>query len=425
MRLCIVASGDFYSNYGGGQVYVHNIVDEFIRQQEQLHLELTLISFSSNFNTTATRKNYHGISLFEISPNGAIADLLRQIAPDVVHTNGEKALMAHLCKELNIPCIVTAHHGGLVCPAGTLLNCHDNICLEAAYYTKCLPCYLRNIRSGEHWYPWVKHLSHKRYLRIGRRLQKLPFFPFITPIGEAAVSIEDKISTWNRLKEDTTLFIAPSQAMADALMRNGADKSKVVVSPHGVSIPESCSNVPSPKNIATQFYYVGRICHVKGIHILLEAFDRLGNIPAELHLIGGAGNKGEQRYMSRLQKKYHDNCRIIWHGKVAAEEVSNITKDFDCLIHPAIYVEVFGLNIAEALAQGKHVISTRCGGAEMQIEESDKPWLIEPNNIDALQQAMLWYVQQGRVVEEKYHLISIEEHIHNLYHIYTSCIQPK
>ena len=32
MKLFQIASGDFFSTYGGGQVYVKNIVDEMIRQ---------------------------------------------------------------------------------------------------------------------------------------------------------------------------------------------------------------------------------------------------------------------------------------------------------------------------------------------------------------------------------------------------------
>ena len=38
MKLLQIASGDFFSTYGGGQVYVKNIVDEMIRQ----NLDLTV-----------------------------------------------------------------------------------------------------------------------------------------------------------------------------------------------------------------------------------------------------------------------------------------------------------------------------------------------------------------------------------------------
>lgn len=47
-------------------------------------------------------------------------------------------------------------------------------------------------------------------------------------------------------------------------------------------------------------------------------------------------------------------------------------------------MEIFGLNIAESLAMNKPVLATRCGGAEMQIEEGVNGWLVEPNNVEEL-----------------------------------------
>ena len=46
MRILQVASGNFFSTYGGGQVYVKNIVDEMIRQ----HCSLVVFSFLNNLS---------------------------------------------------------------------------------------------------------------------------------------------------------------------------------------------------------------------------------------------------------------------------------------------------------------------------------------------------------------------------------------
>lgn len=43
MKILQIASGDFFSTYGGGQIYVKNIVDEWIRRQQNV----TVISFVS------------------------------------------------------------------------------------------------------------------------------------------------------------------------------------------------------------------------------------------------------------------------------------------------------------------------------------------------------------------------------------------
>ena len=44
MKILQIAAGDFFSTYGGGQVYVRNIVDEMIRR----HTDVSVISFVSH-----------------------------------------------------------------------------------------------------------------------------------------------------------------------------------------------------------------------------------------------------------------------------------------------------------------------------------------------------------------------------------------
>ncbi len=121
---------------------------------------------------------------------------------------------------------------------------------------------------------------------------------------------------------------------------------------------------------------------------MLEAFHRL-NGSAELHVIGGAGNNPENRYMNVLIKRYKADTRIIWHGKIDHSRVNDLITQFDIMIHPSIYLEVFGLNIAESLVMGKPVIATRCGGAEMQVKDGVNGLLVKPNDIQALKHEMM------------------------------------
>lgn len=420
MKLVIVASGDFFSSYGGGQVYVKNLVDELIRQQNEADITLSIISFAPSFPIDAQQKEYQDVPLYEMHPDGNILQLLKTISPDIVHAHGEKAKLAKACHELGIKCVITAHHGGILCPAGTLLNYKDEICHTAAFFEKCLPCYLRTIRSGRYWYPLVKHIPYQRYLKIGERLKRLPFIPFITPIGQAAQSIKGKLDAWSTIKENVDLIVAPSNAIADNMRLNGLSESKVQVVPHGIPIPQRKQSFPSTDG-HIRFYYVGRINYVKGIHVLLEAFSSISNSTIELHLIGGTGNKAEQRYMSKLQIKYRKDARIIWHGKIPFEQLPDLIKDYHCMIHPAIYLEVFGLNISEALAQGKYVIATQCGGAEMQIRGSDMGILIEPNNVKMMHQAIVAYMNHPQATN--IYIRNMTQNVNDLINIYNPIVK--
>lgn len=384
MKILQIAAGDFFSTYGGGQVYVRNIVDEMIRQ----HTDVSVVSFVSH-HTGVERKDYNGIALYEVGTDrsGEVEKLIAELRPSVIHAHSHKAQACSAGHRLGIPVVVTAHHGGIVCPAGTLLDCADNICRQQVSVRNCTRCCLRNIRTGVHWYPLMRLLPERTYVKLGDFLKTKPFIPFITPIGGVARSITNKRIEWQTIADLCTLMIAPSYVMGEAMTRRGLSREKLKVVPHGIPMPAHVAPMP-PADDTLKFFYVGRICYVKGVHVLLEAFAGLEEKTVELHLIGGAGNKGEKRYMQRLMKRYASDRRIVWHGKVAPTAVYETIKDFHISSSSSAYLESFGLNIAESLAMGKPVLATRCGGAEMQIEDGVNGWLVPTNDVAALRRKM-------------------------------------
>lgn len=418
MLILQVASGDFFSTYGGGQIYVKNIVDEMIRQG----YSLTVISFVVR-NTAIEKKQYKSIDLYEVGNCGLnqLQDLIKQIHPEVIHAHSHKAQMVTIGNNLHIPVVVTAHHGGILCPAGTLLTNNDEICRTTLSHAHCLACVLRNIRSGRYWYPFMRMLPQILYRKLGDGLAKLPFVPFVSSIGGVARSIARKQEEWRTILDGCTRMIAPSRAIADAMLRNGLDPQKVTILPHGIPLPASVPEFPPIMNGKIKFFYVGRICYVKGLHILLQAFSQLENPNAELHLIGGSGNKTEKRYEEALKKRFAFDQRIIWHGKVAPDKVFDVVSQFHVAVSVPIYMEIFGLNIAEALAMERPVLATRCGGAEMQIEDGVNGWLVDPNNVHSLAKK-LQEISIGFTIPDfdpsTQRVISIHQHCKALMHIY-------
>ena len=443
MKLLQIASGDFFSTYGGGQVYVKNLVDELIRQGA----DVVVFSFVDK-DIVIAQHTYNSIPLYEIGLHAQDSDierLLHSISPDIIHAHSRKERFSSLGHHLNIPVIITAHHGGILCPAGTLMNAEDRICQTTLSHRNCLKCCLANIRTGRAWYPLMRLLPEHVYRNCGSILGKLPFLPFITPIGSVANAIQGKIEEWRTICCNATTVIAPSHAIAEAMTRNGMEPEKVRVIPHGIPGGGSVKSLTLSENENTKhersaslntkqeqseqpirFFFLGRICRVKGLHVLLEAFnDERFSYNAELHIIGGTGNKGEQRYMKALQCKYR-NPNIVWHGKVPSDKVLETICDFDIMVHPTMCLEIFGLNISESLLMHKPVLATRCGGAEMQIRDGENGWLVEPNNAIALREKMHQIVQEGINLDMNTissGVISIEEHVKELITLYeeTSC----
>ena len=112
-----------------------------------------------------------------------------------------------------------------------------------------------------------------------------------------------------------------------------------------------------------------------------------------------------------MQRKTKNDKRIHWQGGIPSNQVFDTIATMDVMIHPTICLEIFGLNIAETLALGIPVIATRCGGAEMQIEDGGNGLLVEPNNATALAQAIQAVVdsKQKFNVNPK-RVVSIKEH---------------
>lgn len=419
MKILHIASGNFFSTYGGGQVYVKNVVDCMIEQGE----DVSIIS-SVDGTQRPTEKKYRGLTIIEIPVHvseAILKDAIGMCHPDVIHAHSLKNIVCRIGQDMGIPVVVTSHHGGIICPAGTRLNCQDEICHTKVNHSACLPCVLRNTRSGlRYWYPWLRFLSRSTYLKIGKFLSNKPFIPFITPIGIAARQIEDKQQQWQEIASKCTTMIAPCHEIAAAMIQNGLNAQKIHVLPHGIPLPTHRPDFPPIVDGRIKFYYVGRICYCKGIHVLLAAFSQVSIPQLELHLIGGAGNKQEARYMSALQKQYGRDKRIVWHGKIEPSAVYEAIKNYH-ISSSSSFLEAFGLNIAEALAMGKPVLSTRSGGGEMQIREGVNGWLVPSNDVQAMAMKMRYIAEHPDMLaamSEHCHAMSIEEHCNQLKKIY-------
>ncbi len=424
MRILQICSGNFFSTYGGGQVYVRNIIDTMI----DMGSDICIVSFTDVESPII--KKYRDHPLIEI-PNNISEQTLKKIiadcSPDVIHAHSHKSMVCNIGSSLYIPTIVTSHHGGILCPAGSLINIHDDICQCKISHKNCLPCTLRNVRSGLHfWYPFIKYLPQSSYLKLGRILSGKTFIPFITPIGIAAATIANKIDEWNIVAKKCTCMIAPCHEMAKAMIRNGLDANKTLVIPHGIPLPKIVPDFPHIKNGKIKFFYVGRICYIKGIHIMLKAFSQVKDPQIELHLIGGAANKSEKRYMRKLQHKYNQDQRIIWQGKVSPDKVYETIADMHISCSFS-HMESFGLNIAESLAMGKPVLATRSGGAEMQIKDGKNGWLIPTNDCEAARKKIVEITQtnpsQLSLMATYIPANSITNHCHELLNVYNSQIK--
>lgn len=438
MNLCIVASGNYFSSYGGGQVYVKNLVSGLHRRGHVLSV-ISIQTSASCTEPSSELVHYEGVQIYQLSlPDHdialdipyelqpfvleAIQKTLSSIMPDLVHAHGWKYASAQVCRQMDIPCAITAHHGGIVCPSGALLNQDDAICTVPASLDSCLKCALHFVPGGNFWSPIIQKLPLTLSLGIAKSLKSIRNIPYTSPAFQTPLGISHKMIQIDVLRHVPDRIIAPSHAIATALIANGIQEGKVVIIPHGITpLEQKPLDLGLPER-PIRLGYVGRITYVKGLHILIDALKLLPpETNYELHIFGDAATRDEKRYAQTLRDN-SEKLIIIWHGKISNDQIQHAYHSIDVMVHPAIYLEVFGLTLLESLSSGRPVIATRCGGPEDFVEEGVDGMLVAPNDPKSLSSALKKCIEHPEYVEKLSLMIrpinTLDNHLNDLEKLY-------
>lgn len=117
-----------------------------------------------------------------------------------------------------------------------------------------------------------------------------------------------------------------------------------------------------------QFFTLSALSPEKGVPDLLRAIPAALRERPDLHFwIGGSGRKDE--YV-QLAQSLGIASAVEWLGPVSREDAPEYFSKCDAFIMLS-HLETFGMVYAEAIACGKPVIATRCGGAEFIINENN------------------------------------------------------
>lgn len=221
--------------------------------------------------------------------------------------------------------------------------------------------------------------------------------------------------------------IAANHKLVYLLEKNAIPKENIHLIPHGVKRRDK---LPFPAyNGKVKFYYLGRIQYSKGLHVLMESLKGIDKNKYELHIIGDAEpRRKEQRYYSHIRTLSKDKS-VIFHGRLPNERIEEVIQDCHVMVHPTICLEVYGIAIAESLSMGRPVLATKCGGAEMQVEDGYNGWLIDPNSVAEMRNKIIYIINhfdEVRACAKKARLPhSIELYSSELQCAYKKIIQSK
>jgi glycosyltransferase involved in cell wall biosynthesis len=214
---------------------------------------------------------------------------------------------------------------------------------------------------------------------------------------------------------------ATSTMEAENLRTLGFDQPIAVI-PNGVPLPDQVKKQASPDGPRTALF-LSRIHPKKGLPMLLDAWDEVRPEGWRLVLAGPSEDGHRAELEQQVQRLGLGNV-VSFPGTIPDDEKWQHYRSADLFVLPT-HSENFGIVVAEALASGVPVITTK-GAPWQELETRDCGWWTEVS-VGALGKALreamalsdeerLAMGHRGRaLVEERYSWQRIAEQMRNVY----------
>lgn len=140
------------------------------------------------------------------------------------------------------------------------------------------------------------------------------------------------------------------------------------------------------------FCNIALLTRIKGVDVLLRAFARsFSNRPDTKLIVGGDGSERQQ--LEALANELGLGTQVKFLGHLSRKQVLEVMTSSDAFVLSSHY-ETFGVVLIEALALGKPVLATRCGGPESIVTPANG-LLVEKGSVEALSEGLLHLREQA------------------------------
>tara|TARA_Y100000034_G_scaffold118132_1_gene158470 strand:- start:53 stop:1090 length:1038 start_codon:yes stop_codon:yes gene_type:complete len=188
-------------------------------------------------------------------------------------------------------------------------------------------------------------------------------------------------------------YINCGTVITDKMIKAGIPRTRI----HEINLPivsNSNKNYNKNKKGAKIFMFVGEVSKKKGVKDLLSAMYYLPktgeSADIELH-IAGTGPMSK-----KIEKAAKHDERIVCHGHMHHNNVINMMKHTDVLVHPT-YDDVMPLTVLEAMMMGNAIITRDVGEIKKNVNGAG----IFVHNREELLQAMKDVIEKDPVDKKK------------------------
>ena len=231
------------------------------------------------------------------------------------------------------------------------------------------------------------------------------------------VSVRGMLEPWaighKRLKKSLAWMVYQRGDLAKAQYLHATAESEAVnlhsyglgvpicTVPNGVDIPEIADPDESRCGSTKAALYFGRIYPKKGLPMLIAAWARV-RPPGWKLTIAGPDERGHQSEIERLVSENRLCESVEFVGAVSPDRKSAFYRKADLMILPT-YSENFGMTVAESLAHGVPVLTTKGAPWAALIEHKCGWWvdILVDAIADGLRQATTCEINELRAMGER------------------------
>ena len=285
----------------------------------------------------------HWTRSFSPAASRLFEEVVREVQPDIVHVQHWYRLSRNLieiCEGLGVPAVCTLHDLWTSCPRIFRIR-EETFCERSLGSENCVDCVAR--------FPWMDDAT------TGREIDSFH------------LDFQNELRLAHRI-------IVPSRAHGELLESViELPRDRLIVLPHGtitelysLEAPAEAKTAEEPRHRRTIRLGVwGHLFHMKGVHLVLEALQRL----ERKHRFGVHvwGRVIEPNYKKRLERAAQ-GLDVTWHGAYSPEDLARVP--LDVAVIPSLCSESFSFVLDEAFKLGLPAIVPDRGALAERIESA-------------------------------------------------------
>ncbi len=303
----------------------------------------------------------------------AFQEFLDHAQPEIVHFQHVQGVSARLI-ELAAPAyrLVTLHDYWYFCANSQLVRPDRTPCSGPnAICSNCVDC--------------ATERADLQWMRALRPLVALPF--------------AYRNHYLRRMAEQVDLFIAPSRFLQRLYVEQGFPEDRLIVVENGLDEEKLLCPVDPPlpePPVRPHFGFLGALAWQKGVHVLVQAFNRLGP-EASLTIYGSETLFPD--YVAEVKAQV-EHPHVRFAGLVQPHQVGACLRQLDCLVVPSLWYENSPLVIQEAYGVGVPVLASDLGALPEKVRDGHTGRLFPPGDAEVLAQILAELVAEPERLQE-------------------------